>query len=335
LLGAVDVGSDAFENTKLTDAEKAAIRDVMDNYDVYVGGGKVIDVLFMTYVDTPFIDGKPDYTTCQPQIVPIFGTFYVENEPVDGEFNSSVSFQKVKYDGIFPVAPDEFSFDLFEIIGDDQEKYIGTFYTDTEGKVAAPNLSPGEYVFKENWAFYQTPGGAISWKFVWEPQYPNGKDGLYFKIQDGKVIWEDYGEDPVLNNELLCKHELIWVNELNGTEAAAGAIVAEVDGGWITLGSGKCGGHCVADYRPATCTTNEIIWFSCDKAGNGICDAMVFNVIISGPLGHLEDVFELGANPGLVWVRCSRCGQLVYPTTQYMPEKWCELKGIEYDPAEW
>jgi len=81
LLGAVDVYSDDFENTRLSAAEKAAIIDVMENYEGYIGSGSVVDVLFLTSI---YYNGSSDdFATRQPQIVPIFGTFYVENGLVD------------------------------------------------------------------------------------------------------------------------------------------------------------------------------------------------------------------------------------------------------------
>ena len=74
LLGAVDVNSEAFANTNLTEAEKAAIIDVMSNYQGYTGNGTVVDLVYMT-CETH----ADDFEYCQPQLIPIYGKVIFEN----------------------------------------------------------------------------------------------------------------------------------------------------------------------------------------------------------------------------------------------------------------
>ena len=68
LLGTVDVNSEAFENTLLSDAEKAAVIDVMGNLN-YVGSGKIVDIVYMICTNPAH-----DFEYCQPQLVPIYNT---------------------------------------------------------------------------------------------------------------------------------------------------------------------------------------------------------------------------------------------------------------------
>jgi hypothetical protein len=104
LLG--DISIDGLEATRLTDAEKAAIRDVYENYEGYVGSGTVVDVVYMICDNA-----EHNAVSCQPQIVPIFGTFYVENEPENGGEEGGVSFSKTKYG----VPTSGFDFELFKL----------------------------------------------------------------------------------------------------------------------------------------------------------------------------------------------------------------------------
>ena len=70
ILTAVDVNSALFGATYLSDAEKAAVKDVMAMYEGYTGNGIVVDVAYMICEEHGV---SPDgLKNCQPQIVPIY-----------------------------------------------------------------------------------------------------------------------------------------------------------------------------------------------------------------------------------------------------------------------
>jgi hypothetical protein len=75
LLGAIDVDSDAFAKTNLSDFDKAAVKDVMANYAGYTGKGTVVDVAYM-------VCENPQHTFefCQPQIVPSYRSDTIDNK---------------------------------------------------------------------------------------------------------------------------------------------------------------------------------------------------------------------------------------------------------------
>ncbi|MCL1808612.1 MAG: LPXTG cell wall anchor domain-containing protein [Clostridiales bacterium] len=83
LLGTVDVRSEAFDNINWGAVEtgtgaimgipgaKAIVKDVMDNYRSCVSGsGEIVSIAFMVCE----LGGKENYATCQPQLVPIYGS---------------------------------------------------------------------------------------------------------------------------------------------------------------------------------------------------------------------------------------------------------------------
>ena len=207
LLGAIDINSEAWDDVYLTDAEKAAVENTLANYGGYVGSGSVVDVVYMMCAE----HGVDDYglANCQPQIVPIFGTFYVENEP-GGVERGSVQFNKVKNGGNDPIEfwldendeldYERFYFELYRFVeGIGYTELVDTYSSDYNGLVAVEDLAPGSYVFKE--VTYVDSKG-VEWKAI----YPNDGDGLYFTItEDGDTVWpEEYEledqEVPTVNN---------------------------------------------------------------------------------------------------------------------------------------
>ena len=72
LLGAIDVDSELFDATYLSQEEKAAVRDVIANSQGYAGA--VVDVVYM-------LCENPEHTFefCQPQLVPVYGKLIFNN----------------------------------------------------------------------------------------------------------------------------------------------------------------------------------------------------------------------------------------------------------------
>ena len=68
LLGAVDVDSEAFEATNLTQAEKDAVRGALEAAkNKYLVGDTIIDLIYMVCENHDH-----DYEYCQPQLVPVY-----------------------------------------------------------------------------------------------------------------------------------------------------------------------------------------------------------------------------------------------------------------------
>ena len=68
LLGAVDVDSEAFEATNLTQAEKDAVRDALEAAEnKYLVGDTIIDLVYMICENHDH-----DFEYCQPQLVPVY-----------------------------------------------------------------------------------------------------------------------------------------------------------------------------------------------------------------------------------------------------------------------
>ena len=276
---AVDVTSDTFiTGTNLTPDEKKAVCDTLDAaYDGYKGNGKIVDVVYMLCANHG--DSEFGLENCQPQLVPIYNVA-INNKLRDNPPTGDVSFNKVKYDGLLPIAvEEEFAFDLFKLVNG-AEAYHGIFYNDADGVVTATGLEPGSYVFREvvTADFYDAiPGvnGEVwGYRFVWQAFYPNGDDGLYFEIDaNGKTIWpEGYigegAEVPTVNNKLVPKTDKLW--ELTKTTGAPGLEIEEYlgkEGGFIRSNAG-CGGILQATVIEATCTTPEIVRLTCDCGGD-------------------------------------------------------------------
>jgi len=72
LLGTIDVNSPEFDAIADWKVDKAAVKDVIANYEGYTGlsgTDKIVDVVFMV-CENP----EHSFITCQPQLVPIYGT---------------------------------------------------------------------------------------------------------------------------------------------------------------------------------------------------------------------------------------------------------------------
>jgi len=301
----------------------------MANYDGYIGSGSVVDVVFMTCIDHGKAAGHLDYRLCQPQIVPIFGTFYAENEPDKGGEDSGVSFNKVIYGGrlIYNdlyLASGEitaFEFELFKLVEGEKDQLIGVYPTDQSGVVFAEKPSPGNYVFREVPSATQTdPINGAYW-YPWGAIYPNDADGLYFTIAlNGDVTWRDFSGQgsPVVDNKYYCKHYHVWselIDELwyyQEQEALGNGKLVTINGvlGWLKYGD--CTGthyfeHVEWDeielkgsYGP-TCTTPGKFVVEC--CGTGI------DIIYGEPTGHLHTSGPLEEYGGREW--CYDCGRFI------------------------
>jgi hypothetical protein len=251
------------------------------------------------------------WINAQPQIVPIFGTFYVENEPEEG---FRVSFTKTKYGGLLPVGDGEFAFELFEIL-EDETVLVDTYYTDPNGIVTADDLPPGSYVFKEvPKLFWDEPyhGEDGDYNLLWGANYPGGKDGLYFDIvlvgNQCVVVWADYngGGNPTVDNVVLCKHNAFW-NNLDFYYGTNPHKAIPFKGGWIIDFDDLCNGYLVPTYQAATCGVAGYIWFECSECyittNIQVADALEHNWVASGEIAYDENNIAVGE-----WYTCTFCG---------------------------
>jgi len=294
LLNQIDITSEAWNDVYLTAEEKAAVEDTLANFADYVGNGSVIDVIYMVGVDK---DGnqlpKEDYRNAQPQIVPIFGTFYVENE-LEETIDAGISFTKVKFGGLLEVLEGEFAFDLFK--KDAEGNYIikiGTYYTDASGKVTAEGLEPGSYKFVEVLATYAIP--EADYKFIWKA------DDLFFEINaEGKVVWAVADEDlddngnPTVNNTFWNKSIMQWVKDI---QTGAGTMGDELDGGYIFFPGGAGSDTVLYEVSYPTCMQGGVIWFFySDEDGNK--GQPLMSIYFAEATGHIWELSEDGS--GLV-----------------------------------
>ncbi|MCL2767944.1 MAG: hypothetical protein FWE49_04395, partial [Synergistaceae bacterium] len=221
LLGAIDVGSEAFDNINwaAVEAGTAAIKgvpdaedmvyDVFDNYkDFQISNGEIADVIFLVCDKH---DEDHDFVKCQPQLVPVYGKLVFNNKTKEDEGfpECPVSFNKVILGGMYNnVAPSlggyVFYFDLYKLdqgIWHMVNDVDAPFVTDVEGSVITPDLELGSYKFVER------PHG------VWsiEQQYANG---IFFEIRQSvenprvaEVVWvggtDANGNKTVVNTPIL------------------------------------------------------------------------------------------------------------------------------------
>jgi len=308
--GAPKVDVYALDQTRLTDAEKAAIIDVWENYEGYVGSGVVVDVVYMQAYDA---NGSAlDLVGAQPQIVPIFGKFYVENELVKDVFGEA-SFNKTVYDGLVPISAGMFSFKLFEIVGN-EEILVGTFSNDSNGVVSTGKiLKPGNYVFKEVWTLFWNAnpdgtGAFDEYNLVWHANYPGSGDGLYFEINAiGGTVWRDYAGSglPTVNNKLYCKHHVLW--------GAGDVFYFGHEYEQIAVGGDSIIRFCnwcdkdfeIIGVTAATCEHGTRIWLACPDGCTGT------GIFLDDQLDHFLEFWALAGTGiyGDVWVRCPNgCG---------------------------
>jgi len=353
LLGQIDVDSDLFAQTNLTEDQQAAVAAALAAANDYIGSGSVVDVVYMLGVDSEGnMYGEEDYINCQPQIVPIFGAFFVENELEGGTDRGSVSFNKVKYVGNYndkeqflPINKlEEFWFNLFQIVNG-EEIYVEAYYTDENGVVTTDELEPGSYVFREipalvfdgGLGFDEDGNPAEIYNLVWKPVYPNGADGLYFTIEaNGDAIWRDtQDETPTVMNVLLCKHNVLWAPD--GYDPYSSLFIPfEV----IDLGEGNgmliafthyCKGTLeVVGTAAATCDRAGIVWLACTK-GCGIGTGITIGEPLVCP--GIQPV-GLGAEYGMVWYACPNAGCSLPAELLFNEEAWLALGGWELPVEE-
>jgi len=90
LLGAIKLDSDYFNASTLTDAEKAAVKDVIANSDGYTGSGKIVDLAYLHGVGT-----GDDLFNAQPQLVPLYAPVFNNTTiPMVGAMNVNVDVTK-------------------------------------------------------------------------------------------------------------------------------------------------------------------------------------------------------------------------------------------------
>ena len=291
LLGEIDIESGFWGDVLLTEAEKAAVEATIANYEGYVGSGSVIDVVYMVSTEN-----SDDPENNQPQIVPIFGTFYVQNEPDGGGIDGGVSFNKVMLGGDlsyfdFFMATGtipEFSFDLFKYNdGTGEYDIYGTYTTDFDGAVAVNNLNPGKYVFKEVLPLFDIPGIG-EYNLVWNAIYPNGADGLYFEITaNGDTVWRDTNEEvPTVDNKFFDKSYVQFVKGSPDSFTGVGEVGEIFANGFLFYPHGKAAAEAYVIYEKtnATCTLGGVLWFYYNDGG--VKGEPLFSLGIEDPLGH-------------------------------------------------
>ncbi|MDR0797893.1 MAG: prealbumin-like fold domain-containing protein [Nitrososphaerota archaeon] len=315
LLGNINVKSSEFASTNLTDEERAFVLGALEAADEGYFGN-IVDLVYMV------CEEHHDFASCQPQLVPLYGTTKIVNKLVDNP-TFDVSFTKTKYGG--PVADGEFAFELFEIIdGEIADAPIGIYKNDGTGVVTATNLAPGEYVFKEVWKYVLGTGNDDSYALVWKPIYPDvDADGLYFTIAvDGVVTWAGYvGDDnPTVDNVFYCKHTIFWTADYYYGLDTEERIQLD-DGSWINIFK-KNNTYCSGDGAltnlftvPANCYTGGYTLAVC-SGGCGVTtvfdvtDALDHNYELSDPWYQYD--YDLGAYVRLGdYFKCTHCGTVI------------------------
>ena len=334
LLEAVDVTSEAWNNVYLSDVEKEAVIATLAAVEEgYIGNGLVIDVVYMLGVDSDLNQlDKDKWIDAQPQIVPVFGTFYVVNEEGAGPFYSKPAFNKTVYGD--RAGLNEFAFDLFKKVGGDWvlveasdfdipegATFTGSrFFTNKKGIVTTDfDLKAGSYMFKEVpkflWAepFHGEDG---DYNLLWAANYPGGKDALYFEMvlvgNQYVVAWADHsgGGNPTVDNVITCKHNAFW-NNLDFYYGIIPHQAIPYEGGWIIDFDDYCTGHLVPTYQPATCGVPGYIWYNCSdcyiQTSVIVADALEHDMVASG-----QFVYDFNEDGDLVavaeWYACSYCG---------------------------
>jgi len=270
---------------------------------------------------------------CQPQLVPYFPGEITFDNKTKGEYNSTVSFQKVKYNGLLDVDANEFAFDLFKIVNGVETK-VGTYYTGPfMGMVTVSDLLPGEYVFREVWTtvvagglgFDEEGNPVENYNFVWKAIYPNradgsAADGLYFSIDaNGKETWDVEGlaefDTPVVNNEIYGKHTVLWAPDGYDPVALTLPHVQVIE-----LGEGR-GKIIVLSESGATMEVVEIIDPTCQAPGLvwlGCSDGTGTSIAFGAPCAHDHVYLAIvadGEHNGFVWYGGQNgcvCGGMMY-----------------------
>ena len=353
----------------INDEEIKAIKDTVAAVeDGYAEKGPIVEIVYLVCSE------DHDKDECQPQIVPIYsGGITFDNEPNTVTPAGKAAFTKVKYDGdfaqydpLFVVAVYEFAFDLYkkdttgewvlvteaDFVAPDKD-YVWTgsrYYTELGGVVSVVNLTPGEYRFEEVIGYALTgkepawhpEGLGNGWGFVWGPKDSDDGIVLYFTIPEtgGKAVWadgytlDDAGE-PIVNNVLLCKHNIMWTawdnfdGKCEPNENGAGFLVYNRDhvyGEDGTLVNDR--GYLMATYIPATCTKPAAISLVCSHEGTAFGTG--FDVGVA--LGHNEAkqaiILRDGLPVAIISIDCARCGDHVKDDNDI--KLWEELTGRCY-----
>ena len=310
LLGNIDVESGAFENTKLTELEKEAVIATLAAVGDGYAGASVIDVLHMQCKVHGV--GEHGLANCQPQIVPVFGTFYVVNEVEDIDVYNKPSFNKTKF-GVIRATIGEFAFDLYKKVGEDWkpvdesdfiipagEAFTGNrFYTNLIGVVTTDYyLKPGSYMFREVLKTYQVPNA--DYRMIWKA------DDLFFEINAmGEVVWSvsagdlDENGSPTLDNTFWNKSIMQWVGEII---TGAGTMGEELDDGYIFYPGGAGGDAVVFEITYPNCTQGGVIWFFYSNE-DGSKGQPLMDLAFAQPLDHAWELNTMGDG-----LRCSVCG---------------------------
>jgi len=294
------------------------IEDVMANYKAHSGVGNIASVVYM------LCEEGHDPAHCQPQLVPLYGTFYVENTP-NGEFNSGVSFNKVMFGGDLEYGADNiadnFEFKLFKIEGG-TETYVDTYGVDFYGRVSVDDLAPGNYVFREvTKLFWVEPVYGLdgNYNLVWKAIYPCDdagcpfSGGLFFTISvTGETVWPAcYGLDregnPTVNNVVYCKHTAFW-NNLDFYYGSIPHQVIPFEGGQIIVFDGFCSGDLeIIGSNAPSCWGRGIVHFKCDLCD--ICTSIAYGEQIEHdyqPTGAF--LYDDDGNITDEWFECTICG---------------------------
>ena len=181
LLGAIDLDSEAWGNVTLSAYEKAAVEDTMANYDGYVGYGNVVDVVYMTGQNS---DGtiNYDFLNCQPQIVPIFGMFYVENELDTAQSGLTVTANATEYYNEV-IKQEHWARDWWNLYGKDTWNLYGKDTWNLYGK------DTWNFYGKDTWNIYGKDWWNIYGKDTWNIYGKDTWDTF------GKDMWNIYGKD--------------------------------------------------------------------------------------------------------------------------------------------
>jgi len=177
------------------------------------------------------------------------------------EFNSTVTFTKVKYDGYYlngfqDVAPGEFTFNLYEIV-DGEEVFVEAFTTDLNSVVTISDLAPGSYILREvpNLLWDELRMSILraigmmqhgDYNLVWNPAV------IFIDVAaDGTVTLTGDIKDGVVNNVVACKHNMLWYEHSGYTQWMDGVTNVNTphpNGGEIVDFTGYCNGFLVPTY---------------------------------------------------------------------------------------
>ena len=194
LLDAIDVNSSAFNAIDAWKVDKAAAKDVMANYEGYVGKGTIADVVFMV------CEHHHSYITCQPQLVPVYAGDKFNNKPTDPmNFSAQPAFSKFiktgedDFDYIWPEDV-QFTFILerYNFVSGEYDDFVCECTNDDTGEVLGPDLEyDANNSYNNMYRFIEKEESG------WIPV--NYKDGIFFELvlfgDQAKVSWMNLNEN--------------------------------------------------------------------------------------------------------------------------------------------